>query len=72
MIKIRKSNLLKLYNLSKTKIKKVKRKIFKINVYQKSKKSLHVKDSAGKVLEYKINLINYNIIIKDYLQKMKY
>ena len=56
----------KLYNLSKSNKKNAETKSITIIIDTTKNKNATVKDSAGKVLEYRIILIN-NIIIKDYL-----
>ena len=56
----------KLYNLSKSNKKNANTKSITIIIDTTKNKTATAKDSAGKVLEYKITLIN-NIIIKDYL-----
>ena len=56
----------KLYNLSKSNKKNTETKNITIIIDTTKNKNATVKDNAGKVLEYKIILIN-NIIIKDYL-----
>ena len=63
---------LKLYNLSKNNIEKNDQNIKKVTITIDAKKikSATVKDSAGKVLEYKITITGY-IEINDYLTKNK-
>jgi len=56
----------KLYNLSKSYKKNTETKNITIIIDATKNKNATVKDSAGKVLEYRIILSN-NIIIKDYL-----
>ena len=56
----------KLYNLSKSNKKNAETKSITIIIDTTKNKNATVKDSAGKVLEYRIILIN-NIIIKDHL-----
>ena len=56
----------KLYNLSKYNKNKSDAKSVTVTIDTIKSKNATVKDSAGKVLEYKITL-NSNIIIKDYL-----
>ena len=56
----------KLYNLSKYNKNKPDAKSITVTIDTIKSKNATVKDSAGKVLEYRIILIN-NIIIKDYL-----
>ena len=56
----------KLYNLSKSNKKNAKTKSITIIIDTTKNKNATAKDNAGKVLEYRIILIN-NIIIKDYL-----
>ena len=56
----------KLYNLSKSNKKNAETKSITVIIDTIKNKTATAKDSAGKVLEYKITLIN-NIIIKDYL-----
>ena len=56
----------KLYNLSKSNKKNDETKSITIIIDTTKNKNATVKDNAGKVLEYRIILIN-NIIIKDYL-----
>ena len=56
----------KLYNLSKSNKKNAETKSITIIIDTTKNKNATAKDNAGKVLEYRIILIN-NIIIKDYL-----
>ena len=56
----------KLYNLSKSNKKNAETKSITIIIDTKKNKNATVKNNAGKVLEYRIILIN-NIIIKDHL-----
>ena len=56
----------KLYNLSKSNKKNDETKSITIIIDTTKNKNATAKDNAGKVLEYRIILIN-NIIIKDYL-----
>ena len=56
----------KLYNLSKSNKKNAETKSITIIIDTTKNKNAAAKDNAGKVLEYRIILIN-NIIIKDYL-----
>ena len=56
----------KIYNLSKSNKKNAETKSITIIIDTTKNKNATAKDSAGKVLEYRIILIN-NIIIKDYL-----
>ena len=56
----------KLYNLSKSNKKNAKTKSITIIIDTTKNKNATVKDSAGKVLEYRIVLSN-DIIVKDYL-----
>ena len=56
----------KLYNLSKSTTKNAETKSTTIIIDTTKNKTATAKDNAGKVLEYRIILIN-NIIIKDYL-----
>ena len=56
----------KLYNLSKSNEKNAETKSITIIIDTTKNKKATAKDNAGKVLEYRIILIN-NIIIKDYL-----
>ena len=56
----------KLYNLSKSNKKNAETKSITIIIDTTKNKNATAKDNAGKVLEYRIVLIN-NIIIKDYL-----
>ena len=56
----------KLYNLSKSNKKNAKTKSITIIIDATKNKNATAKDNAGKVLEYRIILIN-NIIIKDHL-----
>ena len=56
----------KLYNLSKSNKKNAETKSITIIIDTTKNKKATVKDNAGKVLEYRIILIN-DIIIKDYL-----
>ena len=56
----------KLYNLTKSNKKNTKTQSITIIIDITKNKAATVKDSTGKVLEYRI-LLNSNIIIKDYL-----
>ena len=56
----------KLYNLSKSSKKNSETKSITIVIDITKNKTATVKDSAGKILEYRI-LLSSNIIIKDYL-----
>ena len=56
----------KLYNLSKSNKKNAETKSITIIIDTIKNKAATAKDSAGKVLEYRI-ILNSNIIIKDYL-----
>ena len=56
----------KLYNLSKSNKKDTKTQSIVIIIDVTKNKTATVKDSAGKILEYRI-LLSSNIIIKDYL-----
>ena len=56
----------KLYNLSKSNKKNAETKSITIIIDTTKNKNATAKDSAGKVLEYRIVLSN-NIIVKDYL-----
>ena len=56
----------KLYNLSKSNKKNAETKSITIIIDTIKNKTATAKDSAGKVLEYRI-ILNSNIIIKDYL-----
>ena len=56
----------KLYNLSKSNKKNTKTQSINIIIDVTKNKTATVKDSAGKILEYRI-LLSSNIIIKDYL-----
>ena len=55
----------KLYNLSKSNKKNAETKSITIIIDTTKNKTATAKDSAGKVLEYRI-ILNSNIIIKDY------